>query len=239
MPLQIYPTFSSPGSNGNRQNTFPMLYYAPQNPYQHQQHPHYDPSTASFLAMPSLIPEQQPLYYTIDQHGNYVLLTPQSNLVLTSSDHSDINGEQQQHQQHLLLPTTYSADGSSIDSSSQPSDPSPSWYDARNRNNTLNLSLGGISRKSGSKSRNSPAYKTMMCNMFSTNGSCSYGAGCQYAHGKEEIRPTIPHPKYKTQLCNKFNSPRGCQYGEKCHFRHPDDLEAELIEKKKEKNKEE
>uniref|UniRef100_A0AC35F9V7 C3H1-type domain-containing protein n=2 Tax=Panagrolaimus sp. PS1159 TaxID=55785 RepID=A0AC35F9V7_9BILA len=78
----------------------------------------------------------------------------------------------------------------------------------------------------------------MMCNMFSTNGTCSYGAGCQYAHGKEEIRPTVPHPKYKTQLCNKFNTPRGCQYGEKCHFRHPDDLEAELIEKKKEMSKE-
>lgn len=84
----------------------------------------------------------------------------------------------------------------------------------------------------------------MMCNMFSTNGSCSYGAGCQYAHGKEDIRPTVyiniqkkffliinfkvPHPKYKTQLCNKFNSPRGCQYGEKCHFRHPDDSDGKI-----------
>uniref|UniRef100_A0A914YC65 C3H1-type domain-containing protein n=1 Tax=Panagrolaimus superbus TaxID=310955 RepID=A0A914YC65_9BILA len=103
----------------------------------------------------------------------------------------------------------------------------------------LNRSLGAVSRKSGGsgKSRNSPAYKTMMCNMFSTNGSCSYGTGCQYAHSKEEIRPTISHPKYKTQLCNKFNTPRGCQYGEKCHFRHPDDSEAELRIDSRQNNK--
>uniref|UniRef100_A0AC34FS89 C3H1-type domain-containing protein n=1 Tax=Panagrolaimus sp. ES5 TaxID=591445 RepID=A0AC34FS89_9BILA len=234
MPLQVYPTFSSPPGNG--QNCFPMLYYAIQNPYQHHQHPHYDPSTASFLAMPSLLPEQQPLYYTIDQHGNYVLLTPpqSSSSRPLSSDQSDISsGGEQCHQ---VLPTTYSYSMESSLDSSQPSDPTPSFYDPRN---LLNLSLGGFGRKVGAgKTRVSSAYKTMLCNMFSTNGSCSYGTGCQYAHGAEEIRPAIPHPKYKTQLCNKFSTSRGCQYGEKCHFRHPDDLEAELNEmKKKEKNK--
>uniref|UniRef100_A0AC34GX16 C3H1-type domain-containing protein n=1 Tax=Panagrolaimus sp. ES5 TaxID=591445 RepID=A0AC34GX16_9BILA len=225
MSLQIFPTFAAPPGNGG-QNCYPMLYYAPPYPYQPQQHPpHYDPSTASFLAMPSLVPEQQPLYYTIDQHGNYVFLTPPNQSLPLSSEQSDISGGAEQYQ--LLLPTTNSDDSIT---SSQPNDPSPSFYDARHVSNMLNRSLGAVSRKSGGsgKSRNSPAYKTMMCNMFSTNGSCSYGAGCQYAHSKEEIRPTISHPKYKTLLCNKFSTPRGCQYGEKCHFRHPDDSEADL-----------
>jgi hypothetical protein len=233
MPLQIYPTFSSPGYNGNRQNTFPMLYYAPQNPYQHQQHPHYDPSTASFLAMPSLIPEQQPLYYTIDQHGNYVL-TPNLSLGGVNSEFDGID----QHGNYVLASSM--SRGTSSRESGVGLDQHSNYVLASNLSfgSGSRESGGSESRKSGGKSRNSPAYKTMMCNMFSTNGSCSYGAGCQYAHGKEEIRPTVPHPKYKTQLCNKFNTPRGCQYGEKCHFRHPDDLEAELIEKKKEMSKE-
>uniref|UniRef100_A0A914ZA84 C3H1-type domain-containing protein n=1 Tax=Panagrolaimus superbus TaxID=310955 RepID=A0A914ZA84_9BILA len=233
MPLQVYPTFSSPG---NGQNCYPMLYYGPQNPYQQQQLPRYDQSTASFLAMPSLMPEQQPLYYTIDQHGNYVLLTPQNSRPLSTdqSDISSINGEQSYHQ---LLPTTYSYSMESSLDSSQPCDPSPSFYDPRN---IFNLSLGegvGRGKVGGGKTHVSSAYKTMLCNMFSTNGSCSYGLGCQYAHGVEEMRPIIPHPKYKTQLCNKFSTSRGCQYGEKCHFRHPDDLEAELNEMKKKEKK--
>eukprot|EP00002_Diphylleia_rotans_P001237 TRINITY_DN10695_c0_g1_i1.p1 TRINITY_DN10695_c0_g1~~TRINITY_DN10695_c0_g1_i1.p1 ORF type:complete len:161 (-),score=32.18 TRINITY_DN10695_c0_g1_i1:655-1137(-) len=44
-------------------------------------------------------------------------------------------------------------------------------------------------------------YKTEMCRTFEDTGSCSYGAKCQYAHGKEELRSVQRHPKYKTEIC--------------------------------------
>lgn len=39
--------------------------------------------------------------------------------------------------------------------------------------------------------RNNSTYKTMMCSMYTNNGSCNYGNRCQYAHGKEELRVVV------------------------------------------------
>lgn len=43
-------------------------------------------------------------------------------------------------------------------------------------------------------------YKTELCKSYTETGNCRYGAKCQFAHGKEEIRPILRHPKYKTEV---------------------------------------
>lgn len=43
-------------------------------------------------------------------------------------------------------------------------------------------------------------YKTELCKSFTETGICRYGVKCQFAHGKEEIRPILRHPKYKTEV---------------------------------------
>ncbi|RWR96394.1 mRNA decay activator protein ZFP36L1-like protein [Cinnamomum micranthum f. kanehirae] len=45
-------------------------------------------------------------------------------------------------------------------------------------------------------------YKTEICNSWVDTGFCRYGSKCQYAHGKEELRPSRPR-KFKPE------SPRG------------------------------
>jgi len=42
-------------------------------------------------------------------------------------------------------------------------------------------------------------YKTEFCQSWMETGICRYGNKCQFAHGKEELRPVIRHPKYKTE----------------------------------------
>jgi len=63
-------------------------------------------------------------------------------------------------------------------------------------------------------------YKTELCQSWIRTGACRYGAKCQYAHGKEEIRPVIRHPKYKTEICKTFSKTGQCPYGKRCRFIH-------------------
>mmetsp|Transcript_659 Transcript_659/g.1496 ORF Transcript_659/g.1496 Transcript_659/m.1496 type:complete len:317 (-) Transcript_659:2939-3889(-) len=63
-------------------------------------------------------------------------------------------------------------------------------------------------------------YKTELCNSFTENGSCPYGANCQFAHGTEELRAVTRHPKYKTKLCRNFAEKGSCPYGSRCRFIH-------------------
>merc|ERR1712173_322288 len=63
-------------------------------------------------------------------------------------------------------------------------------------------------------------YKTELCRSFEETGSCRYGAKCQFAHGKAELRPVLRHPKYKTQICKTFYSRGTCPYGRRCRFIH-------------------
>ena len=43
---------------------------------------------------------------------------------------------------------------------------------------------------------------------------------CQFAHGKDELRPVLRHPKYKTEICRTFHSTGTCPYGKRCRFIH-------------------
>jgi hypothetical protein len=46
-------------------------------------------------------------------------------------------------------------------------------------------------------------YKTIMCGRWLKYSSCSHGAKCAFAHGKDELRKTIICPSYATsKICN-------------------------------------
>jgi len=63
-------------------------------------------------------------------------------------------------------------------------------------------------------------YKTELCQSWMETGACRYGPKCQYAHGKDEVRPVIRHPKYKTENCKTFSNTGQCPYGKRCRFVH-------------------
>jgi len=63
-------------------------------------------------------------------------------------------------------------------------------------------------------------YKTELCLSWAETGTCRYGPKCQFAHGKQELRPVLRHPKYKTEICKTFNSTGQCPYGKRCRFVH-------------------
>jgi hypothetical protein len=63
-------------------------------------------------------------------------------------------------------------------------------------------------------------YKTELCRSFEETGSCRYGTKCQFAHGREELRPVLRHPKYKTEVCKTFHTIGTCPYGKRCRFIH-------------------
>mmetsp|Transcript_37584 Transcript_37584/g.81124 ORF Transcript_37584/g.81124 Transcript_37584/m.81124 type:complete len:222 (+) Transcript_37584:30-695(+) len=69
-------------------------------------------------------------------------------------------------------------------------------------------------------------YKTELCRSYEETGICRYGAKCQFAHGKAELRPVARHPKYKTEICNTFYSTGACPYGKRCRFIHSSDPAA-------------
>lgn len=72
-------------------------------------------------------------------------------------------------------------------------------------------------------------YKTELCKSFTETGSCRYGAKCQFAHGKEEIRPILRHPKYKTEICKTFHTTGTCPYGIRCRFIHTKSKEESIL----------
>lgn len=63
-------------------------------------------------------------------------------------------------------------------------------------------------------------YKTELCRSWEETGSCRYGSKCQFAHGKNELRPIARHPKYKTEICRTFATNGTCPYGTRCRFIH-------------------
>ncbi|KAL8116699.1 uncharacterized protein LOC141668285 [Apium graveolens] len=77
----------------------------------------------------------------------------------------------------------------------------------------------GGSSSSGGKS----FYKTEICRSWEDFGSCRYGAKCQFAHGKEDLRPTrfSNRSKSEIQMCKSYSSgPGSGSYGSKCRFSH-------------------
>jgi butyrate response factor 1 len=63
-------------------------------------------------------------------------------------------------------------------------------------------------------------YKTELCRTWEETGSCRYGGKCQFAHGRDELRPVMRHPKYKTEVCRTFSTSGSCPYGTRCRFIH-------------------
>lgn len=69
-----------------------------------------------------------------------------------------------------------------------------------------------------------PRFKTEFCRNFREKGFCVYGEQCQFAHGRNELRPDIvKHSKYKTKMCSKFWINGYCAYGPRCNFIHIDE----------------
>ena len=63
-------------------------------------------------------------------------------------------------------------------------------------------------------------YKTELCRSWEESGACRYGHKCQFAHGRDELRPVLRHPKYKTEVCRTFAQQGACPYGSRCRFIH-------------------
>ncbi|KAL3515565.1 hypothetical protein ACH5RR_022467 [Cinchona calisaya] len=86
----------------------------------------------------------------------------------------------------------------------------------------LPLSLSSSSTSSGgSQNENSfYNYKTEKCRSWEDFNPCRFGSKCQFAHGKEELRPSyFSKNKLEAQLCKSYSS-RSCAYGTKCRFVH-------------------
>ena len=99
-----------------------------------------------------------------------------------------------------------------------------------------------ITQPQNLKGPQNPRYKTSLCKNFLTESGCQYGEKCQFAHGKDELRPvqSIPQqtavPQMKnpfTQLqknmmnfkivkCKNFENEGQCKYGDRCTFAHGD-----------------
>jgi len=74
--------------------------------------------------------------------------------------------------------------------------------------------------------------KTKLCRNFESNGFCSYGLNCHFAHGKSELQTkssnydsdydtVIYNPKkYKTKICKNYKNNGTCSYGSRCRFAH-------------------
>ena len=77
--------------------------------------------------------------------------------------------------------------------------------------------------RSESASSSDDLYKTELCHVFETTGSCKYGLRCRFAHGRSEMRPVARHPKYKTQRCKTFKEMGHCPYGPRCKFVHEEE----------------
>ncbi|XP_057465521.1 uncharacterized protein LOC130755182 [Actinidia eriantha] len=88
----------------------------------------------------------------------------------------------------------------------------------RMRLSALSDSGGSSSSSSGSKS----FYKTEICRSWEDSSHCRYGSKCQFAHGKEEVRPSRFPTKNKSeaQTCKSYSSSGTCSYGSKCRFAH-------------------
>ena len=89
------------------------------------------------------------------------------------------------------------------------------------------------SGRTGASPADHPNYKTRMCLMFS-QGRCTRGASCGFAHGEAELRPGVsgtisvsanPAQFYKTRMCNAFLEGR-CSRGAGCSYAHS---EAERV----------
>ncbi|KAK3184916.1 hypothetical protein Dsin_032202 [Dipteronia sinensis] len=69
-------------------------------------------------------------------------------------------------------------------------------------------------------------YKAEICRSWEDFGKCRFGAKCQFAHGKEEVRP--PRMKNKSEICKSYMT-GSCLYGSKCRFVHQMITDSALV----------
>uniref|UniRef100_A0A1I7U626 C3H1-type domain-containing protein n=1 Tax=Caenorhabditis tropicalis TaxID=1561998 RepID=A0A1I7U626_9PELO len=82
-------------------------------------------------------------------------------------------------------------------------------------------------RRRGERRMQKPeSYKTVICQAWLESKTCTFAENCRFAHGEEELRPSLIEPrqnnKYKTKLCDKYTTTGLCPYGKRCLFIHPD-----------------
>jgi butyrate response factor 1 len=107
-----------------------------------------------------------------------------------------------------------------------PRSPVYSGYEKESDNSGLrSISASPVTSYASISPGNSPKqqhslYKTELCRSWEECGSCRYSVKCQFAHGREELRPVLRHPKYKTEICRTFAHHNACPYGSRCRFIH-------------------
>ena len=98
-----------------------------------------------------------------------------------------------------------------------------------------------ITQPQNLKGPQNPRYKTSLCKNFLTESGCQYGEKCQFAHGKDELRPIQSIPQsavsqmknpftqlqknmmnFKIVKCKNFEKEGQCKYGDSCTFAHGD-----------------
>uniref|UniRef100_A0A7S0WVF6 C3H1-type domain-containing protein n=1 Tax=Chlamydomonas leiostraca TaxID=1034604 RepID=A0A7S0WVF6_9CHLO len=78
----------------------------------------------------------------------------------------------------------------------------------------------GAGAMPGGPSKQHALYKTEMCRGWLATNTCRYGSKCQFAHGREELRPVPRHPRWRTEPCRAFALTGSCSYGARCRFIH-------------------
>ena len=59
---------------------------------------------------------------------------------------------------------------------------------------------------------------TKVCRQFESNGTCSFGDKCHYAHGSVEAAQ--PGRNFKTRMCRQFEANGCCTFDDRCHYAH-------------------
>ena len=60
-----------------------------------------------------------------------------------------------------------------------------------------------------------------MCRNWETNGVCTWGGKCSYAHGEDELLKKRHLPKnFMTRCCDTFHRDGFCTFGKRCQFMH-------------------
>ncbi|KAG7976333.1 hypothetical protein I3843_06G144000 [Carya illinoinensis] len=80
---------------------------------------------------------------------------------------------------------------------------------------------GDSTTSSSSSSGGKSLYKTEICRSWEDSGSCRYGSKCQFAHGKEELRPTRFPAKNKSEMYKSSSGTGSGTYGAKSRYVHP------------------
>ncbi|CAI2350630.1 unnamed protein product [Caenorhabditis sp. 36 PRJEB53466] len=89
-----------------------------------------------------------------------------------------------------------------------------------------NASAMDLRRRGERRMQKPESYKTVICQAWLESKTCTFAENCRFAHGEEELRPSVIEPrqnhKYKTKLCDKYTTTGLCPYGKRCLFIHPD-----------------